>query len=64
MSPSSRLIVPSLLAAISLTPRPASAVFHAGDVAPDFHKTGLDDQPYTLYQYGGKVVLLFLLGYG
>ena len=56
----------ALAAATALTfvvPRSASAVLHAGDVAPDLHKTGLDGQPYTLYQYRGKVVVLFLLGY-
>ena len=42
--------------------RPAHAVLHAGQVAPDFHKTGLDGLPYTLFQYRGKVVVLFLLG--
>ena len=43
--------------------RPAGAVVHAGDIAPDFHKTDLDGNPHTLYQYRGKVVVLFLLGY-
>jgi peroxiredoxin len=51
-----------VIAAAALT-RPASAVLHAGDVAPDFHKTGLDNLPYTLSQYRGKVVVMFLLGY-
>jgi peroxiredoxin len=41
----------------------AHAVLHAGQVAPDFHKTGLDHSQYTLYQFRGKVVVLFLLGY-
>lgn len=57
-----RILPVVLLAAAFLTPRPASAVLHAGDVAPDFNKTGLDNQAYTLYQYRGKVVVLFLLG--
>ncbi len=44
-------------------PRVAHAVLHAGQVAPDFHKTDLDGKAQTLYQYRGKVVVLFLLGY-
>ena len=60
-----RITLPALamLALGAAQPRPVSAVLHAGQVAPDFHKTGLDGQPYTLYQYRGKVVVLFLLGY-
>ena len=50
------------LAAMVAAPRPAQAVFHAGDIAPDFRKTGLDGISRTLYQYRGKVVVLFLLG--
>jgi len=42
---------------------PARAVVHAGDVAPDFHKTGLDGSSQTLSQYRGKVVVMFLMGY-
>lgn len=53
----------ALAVAIAFAPRPASAVLHAGQVAPDFHKTGLDGQPYSLSAYSGKVVVLFLLGY-
>jgi peroxiredoxin len=56
-------IVASIAIATAALPRPASAVVHAGDVAPDFHKTGLDNLPYTLYQYRGQVVVMFLLGY-
>ena len=43
--------------------RKAEAVLHVGDVAPDIHKTDLDGNAQTLYQYRGKVVILFLLGY-
>ena len=55
----------SLLATvvILLAPRPAPAVVHAGDVAPDFLKTDLLGSPQTLFQYRGKVVAMFLLGY-
>ena len=62
----SRRLILSALAALLLgvvPPRAAQAVYHAGQVAPDFHKTGLDGQPYTLYQFRGKVVVLFLLGW-
>jgi uncharacterized Rossmann fold enzyme len=52
-----------VLAVLALVPRPALAVLHAGDVAPDFHKTDLDGVPQTLSQYQGQVVVLFLLGY-
>lgn len=44
--------------------QPARAVLHAGDVAPNFTKLDLNGVPHTLYDYRGKVVLLFLLGYG
>jgi hypothetical protein len=52
-----------LLAALALTPAPAWAVVHAGDVAPDFHKTDLNGLSQTLSQYRGRVVVMFLLGY-
>jgi hypothetical protein len=42
---------------------PAGAVIHAGNVAPDFHKTDLDGLSQTLSQYRGHVVVLFLLGW-
>ena len=45
-----------------VAPRNAHAVLHAGDVAPDFHKTDLNGNAQTLHQYRGKVVILFLLG--
>jgi hypothetical protein len=56
-----RFLLALLLTA--LTPHAARAVIHAGDVAPDFHKTDLDGVPQTLFQYRGKVVVMFLLGY-
>jgi uncharacterized Rossmann fold enzyme len=59
-----RLIV-SVAAVLSVglfASRSAQAVLHAGDVAPDFHKTDLNGNAQTLYQYAGKVVVLFLLG--
>ena len=53
-----RTLIAALIAvAASAAPRDARAVLHAGDVAPDFHKTGLDNQPYTLWQHRGKVVV-------
>jgi cytochrome oxidase Cu insertion factor (SCO1/SenC/PrrC family) len=56
-------LVAVLLEASFLSPRAAHAVYHAGQAAPDFHKTALDGQPYSLHAYRGKVVVLFLLGY-
>ena len=50
-------------AALTLLPARARAVVHAGDVAPDFHKTALDGSAQTLSQYRGKVVVMFLMGY-
>jgi hypothetical protein len=52
-----------MLSLIALFPAPARAVLHAGDVAPDFHKTDLNGTAQTLYQYRGKVVVMFLMGY-
>jgi hypothetical protein len=58
------LLAPLLALAVAATlPAPARAVVHAGDVAPDFHKTDLGGNPQTLSQYRGKVVVMFLLGY-
>ena len=54
------LLVTALL---GLIPMPALAVLHAGDVATDFHKLDLNGVPQTLFQYRGKVVFMFLLGY-
>ncbi len=58
-----RLLVPCLAFTLVLLPRPAEGVIHAGDMAPDFHKTDLTGTPQTLSQYRGKVVVMFLLGY-
>jgi hypothetical protein len=48
---------------------PAAAIVHPGDVAPNFTKQRLDHPapgqttPVSLYDYAGKVVVLFILGY-
>lgn len=57
------LIAVAFLGSLAALPSAARAALHVGDTAPDFHKTGLDGQPYSLYQYRGKVVVLFLLGW-
>ncbi len=49
---------------LAAAPGPAAAVVHAGDPAPAFTKTALDGGPISLSDYSGKVVVLFLLGYG
>jgi hypothetical protein len=46
----------------ALAPCAAHAALNLGDVTPDFHKTDLNGNPQTLFQYRGKVVVLFLLG--
>lgn len=60
-----RFIARALIALtlVSLAAAPAHAVLHAGDVAPDFHKTALDGSSQTLSQYQGKVVVMFVLGW-
>lgn len=60
-----RRITLSLLVAalLGLVPMRALAVLHAGDVATDFHKLDLNGVQQTLFQYRGKVVFMFLLGY-
>ena len=52
-----------VVAALTIADRPAQAVLHAGDVAPDFRKLDLNGVSRTLFEYRGKVVVLFLLGY-
>jgi len=48
---------------------PAAAIVHPGDVAPNFTKDRLDypalgqTTPVSLYDYSGRVVVLFILGY-
>jgi len=61
----SRPIALSLLtvALLGLVPTRALAVQHAGDVASDFHKQDLNGVQQTLFQYRGKVVFMFLLGW-
>jgi len=56
--------VAALLAAclLALAPAPARAALHPGDVAPDFRGTDLDGLSRSLFDYRGKVVILFVLG--
>jgi hypothetical protein len=48
---------------------PAAAIVHPGDVGPNFTKQRLDHPslgqttPVSLYDYSGKVIMLFILGY-
>jgi hypothetical protein len=62
MSRRTPLIACLLLAATLGLPARASAVLHAGDVAPDFRGTSLDDVNYHLFDFRGQVVVLFVLG--
>lgn len=47
----------------------AAAIVHPGDVGPNFTKSRLDypalgqTTPVSLYDYSGKVIVLFILGY-
>lgn len=43
--------------------RSDAAIVHPGDIAPDFHKTDLDGNMQTLFQYRGKVVVMFSMGW-
>ena len=43
---------------------PAVAAVQVGQLAPDFTRTDLNGVSQTLSAYRGKVVVLFLLGYG
>ena len=57
------LLLASLLIAGALgAPAPASARLHAGDVAPNFRGTDLDGFSWTLFDFRGQVVVLFVLG--
>ena len=56
------LLASLLLAAALGLPSLASATLHAGNVAPDFRGTSLDGVNYHLYDFHGKVVVLFVLG--
>lgn len=53
----------ALLLATALAP-PAAAQIPLGATGPDFTKTQLGGGSVSLSQYPGKVVVLFLLGYG
>jgi hypothetical protein len=44
--------------------RPAAAIVHPGDPGPAFTKNQLGGGAVSLSDYSGKVVILFLLGYG
>jgi hypothetical protein len=44
-------------------PAVAFAGLHAGDVAPNFRGTDLNGVSHTLFEYRGKVVVLFVLAY-
>ena len=51
-----------LLAASLAAPPPASAILHAGDLAPDFRGTDLSGVSRRLSDFHGKVVIVFVLG--
>jgi hypothetical protein len=55
----------ALAAAVALAlsaPSPGDAALHAGDTAPDFRGTDLDGVSRHLFDFRGKVVVLFVLG--
>ncbi len=59
-----RHLVWSLCLAGTLAAAPSAfAGLHEGDLAPNFTKTDLNNITHTLYNYRGKVVVLFLLGH-
>ena len=60
--PRRSLLLAVLLAGALGAPAPVLAGLHAGNVAPDFRGTDLDDFPYHLYDFRGQVVVLFVLG--
>jgi len=43
-------------------PNRGDAALHPGDTAPDFRGTDLDGVSRHLFDYRGKVVVLFVLG--
>lgn len=43
-------------------PHAAMAGLHAGDTAPNFRGTDLNGVSRTLFEFRGKVVVLFVLG--
>ena len=54
----------ALLFLLLLAPRVSHADIAVGATAPAYTKTALGGSTSTLSQYSGKVVVLFLLGYG
>jgi peroxiredoxin len=56
-------VIALVASALALASPSAHAYFQAGDIAPNFTKTALGGQSHTLYDYRGKVVVLFLFGY-
>jgi len=52
-----------VIAATLAFAQPAGAVLNLGDETPNFTKLDLSNTPRSLYDYRGKVVVLFLLGY-
>jgi hypothetical protein len=60
--PLAALLLAATLGSTLLTPRPALAMLHPGDVAPDFRGTSLDGVSYRLFDFRGQVVVLFVLG--
>jgi hypothetical protein len=53
-----------LAAGLAAPVRPAAAQIPLGVTGPDFTKTPLGGGSISLSQYSGRVVVLFLLGYG
>lgn len=60
----SRSALASMLLIAALSATPAGAAIPLGATAPNFTKTALGGASVSLSQYSGKVVVLFLLGYG
>jgi hypothetical protein len=59
-----RLVLVLIIIATLGLAQDAGAVLSLGDVTPNFTKLDLTNTPHSLYDYRGKVVVLFLLGYG
>ena len=58
-----RALMVSMLA-VALGATAAAANIQVGQVAPNFTKSKLGGDTVSLSDYSGKVVVLFLLGYG
>lgn len=62
------MLRPSLLSAAAILglalPTTALAGLHAGDVAPNFRGTDLNGVSRTLFEFRGRVVVLFVLHWG